>query len=422
MAIRDNKSYKLKGELSILGTGFDFQGVKNLISDLEDLKSSGIYYELFYVFSNWREPVDTTLANKQLQPISPFLTRAISNNLDPEQANVFSGSIDYYSFYNLYRFINWIYSMNLRRCLHEDDVKAVFSSDILEKIILGLEKFKFVQSTASFNDNDFFYHIRQIKWTDKHTERFHDKLHDLLASKCCDEIGDREISFKRELKRITKLLAACNALNKERINMTTSDIISAYKILFTIMRTDMSLLINKNAYTGLLTCHGCNGYYQLQEDETPNDFVYCSCGSTLMYTKSLEEVEYHGETIKELMIDGKGLIAGVITSLSIAFIFHNIALLTLFSGFITVFMAKNHTHDFKYGFLTGNISGSLLVIAIFIFGIIISGIKLNNISSIGDITIFIFILVLGVFAIYCGRIGTFLLKQFKNRDMVPVNY
>lgn len=428
MAIRDNQGYGgLRGELSALGTGFDFQGVLNLISDLENLKSNGNFDELFYVFRNWKRPIDiSTESNKKLQSISPLLTQLISNGLTPEKSNVFSGSIDYFSFYNFYLFLEWIYALNLRRCLYDEDIEAIFSSNILEKIILKLGRFNRVETKLQLND-DFFILMREVKWTNKYVERFHDKLHDILVSKCFNEIGDREVSFKRELKRMARLLAVCSTINKERVHITTSDIISAYRVIFKIMRTDITVLVNKSAYKGILTCHGCGGYYHLQEYETPDDFIYCSCGSTLTYVRSMEEVEYHhdllkevDESLKELIIDEKGLIAGITTSLVIALVSHNIALLTLWSGMITVFMAKNHVHRFKYGFLAGNISGALFIIAVFMFGIIMSGIELNNIPSIGDINIFIFILVLGVFTIYCGKIGTFLLKQFKNKDMVSI--
>jgi len=325
MALAYNKRYgrSLKGELENLGVGFDFGGVRNLISDIQYLKEYGIYDEFFYIFKNWEDPINVlTGAYKKLPSISPLLTKAISKGLTPEESNVFSGSVDYFSFYHFYRFLEWIYSMNLGRYLQEEDVKAVFSSDILEKIILGLENFDRVQSTRKF-DNHFFQNIKEVEWTDKYTERFFDKLHDLLTSKSFNEIGNREASFKREMKRIVKFLAVCSTINKERIYITTTDIIIAYKTLFKIIRTDITDLVNKKAYKGLLVCPMCNGYYRLEEDETPDDFSQCSCGGTLTYVQSLEEVNYHGDAFKEQKIDKKSLIIGAGISLTLAMILIN---------------------------------------------------------------------------------------------------
>ncbi len=298
MTIRDNQGYGgLRGELSVLGYGFDFQGVLNLISKLEDLNLNHAFNELFYVFQDFKRPVSTsTSANKNLQYISPLLTQLISNDLTPENSNIFSGSIDYFSFYNFYLFLEWIYSMNLGRYLNEEDIEAIFSSNLMEKIILNLEGFK--EGSKTKIEDDFFYYMREIKWTNKHVEGFLDKLHDLLMSKCFNEIGDREALFIRKLKINIKLLSVCCSMNDQRIYMTTSDIIDAYNVLFKIIESDITDLVNKKAYTGVLTCYGCNGYYHLQEDESPHDFDYCRCGNSLTYVKSLEELDYNQDYLK----------------------------------------------------------------------------------------------------------------------------
>ena len=421
MTLRTNNRYSrsIRGELEGLGVGFDFESVKDLILDLQYLLDSGIYGELFNIFKNWEDPINvSTKAYKELQSISPLLTQAVSNNLTPENSNIFSNYIDYYSFYHFYRFLEWIYSMNLGRYLREEDVKSIFSSSITEKIILELENFDQVHSTTNLDDH-FFHNIKEVKWTGSHTEKFFDKLHDLVITKSFDEIGNRELSFKRELKRITKFLAVCCTVNKGKQNITTIEVISAYKILFKIIKTDITPMINKKEYNGSLICPTCNGYYSLQEDEIPDDFIRCSCGGDLVYIQSLDGMKYCIDTAKKVMIDEKGLIAGAVTSLTFALVFNNILLIALLSGIITVLMAKNYTNEFKCGFLTGSISGSLFFIAVFIFGIIISGIKLNQLSSVGESTIFIFILVLGVLAIYCGRIWTFLANKSKNNIIIP---
>ena len=46
-----------------------------------------------------------------------------------------------------------------------------------------------------------------------------------------------------------------------------------------------------NESAGYLVCSGCDGFYELQEDETPEDFDNCECGSPLVYYKTREELE-----------------------------------------------------------------------------------------------------------------------------------
>ena len=319
MALAYNKSHvrSIRGELEDLGTGFDFESVRNVILDLGDLKNNGIYEEFFDIYRRWEDPIGVlTSAYNRLPFTSPLLQQAMSNNLTPEKSNIFSGSVDYFSFHQFYRFLERIYSMNLGRGLQEEDVKAIFSSNILERIILGLENFDRVTSTENFDDS-FFHDIKEVKWTDKHTERFFDKLHDLLISKSFNDIGTREIIFKRELKRIVRFLAVCSTVNKKKIHITTIDVINAYKTIFKIIKTDITHLVNKREYKGLLICSKCNGYYSLEDDEIPDDFTHCRCGGALTYVQSLEEAAYYGN-FKENKISKKILIAGTLASLTAA--------------------------------------------------------------------------------------------------------
>jgi cobalamin biosynthesis Mg chelatase CobN len=46
-----------------------------------------------------------------------------------------------------------------------------------------------------------------------------------------------------------------------------------------------------NESAGYLVCSGCDGFYELQEDETPEDFDKCECGCPLVYYKTREELE-----------------------------------------------------------------------------------------------------------------------------------
>lgn len=65
---------------------------------------------------------------------------------------------------------------------------------------------------------------------------------------------------------------------------------------------------------GYLVCNKCQGYYQLQEGESPADFDLCECGGSLSYFADLEDVpEYkstfksyeYSETPESTFVDGK---------------------------------------------------------------------------------------------------------------------
>lgn len=39
---------------------------------------------------------------------------------------------------------------------------------------------------------------------------------------------------------------------------------------------------------GFLVCKDCNGYYELQEGESPEDFEECDCGGELKYVQNFD--------------------------------------------------------------------------------------------------------------------------------------
>lgn len=56
--------------------------------------------------------------------------------------------------------------------------------------------------------------------------------------------------------------------------------------------------IDNMSMNGYLICENCNGYYQLQEGETPSDFDFCECGGHLNYHETLDFFsEKNNETV-----------------------------------------------------------------------------------------------------------------------------
>ncbi len=45
---------------------------------------------------------------------------------------------------------------------------------------------------------------------------------------------------------------------------------------------------------GYLICRNCKGYYQLEEEESPDDFDSCQCGGKLVHT-------YHFESLPTIL-------------------------------------------------------------------------------------------------------------------------
>jgi len=49
-------------------------------------------------------------------------------------------------------------------------------------------------------------------------------------------------------------------------------------------------LKNPNKKHGYLVCHKCYGYYPLKDNELPDDFVECECGSNLEFYENIDDL------------------------------------------------------------------------------------------------------------------------------------
>lgn len=54
-------------------------------------------------------------------------------------------------------------------------------------------------------------------------------------------------------------------------------------------KISLSLNMKNGGLMRFLFCEKCNGYYELQEGESPDDFEVCNCGGKLKYFDSLDE-------------------------------------------------------------------------------------------------------------------------------------
>jgi len=138
---------------------------------------------------------------------------------------------------------------------------------------------------------------------------------------------------------------------------------------------------------GYLVCEKCEGYYELQENESPQEFVSCECGGNLKYAENLSDYFYIPEkptTKRERSFLGlfkfKALFLGAVAWLIIDsqlygvpyynlndYYLGNIALFSLvasqiISSVITGYLSGK---QFKSGIFNGVILGILFSIALF---------------------------------------------------------
>lgn len=270
----------------------DINDVMASLKQFTCLWEENLLDSLFTVHQNWQEtPIIIKNNGKINFPESLVLTQAIKNGIRPG-INSQDLTVGYESFRNLYIFLEKLYSHYLGRNLIEDDLWALYKSDLVERILGALEQFNVFKGTL-FLKNEFFKQLNHVVW-DHEAELFFMKFQNLLISFLFEKQGSAEKTFNSELKSVIILLAHSSAILSDSHHIKLKHILRSYKTVFLIMGVDITNFVDKRYYGGYVVCDYCNESYKLLEHEAPSDFSTCSCGGDLKYlTNGLCETKMH---------------------------------------------------------------------------------------------------------------------------------
>jgi hypothetical protein len=255
-------------------------GISRVLKQFMYLWDEHVWESLFKLHRNWKNPLSLLDHSNKSVPESLVLVQVINNGLQPGK---FSNgySVDYETFRKLHIFLEKLYALHLGRNLVGDDLWALHKSDLFERVLGGLEIFNVFKGSLFLGD-DFFQCVIGVCW-DEEALIFFKKFQNLLISFLFEYPGEKETTFNLELEKVLVLLAHCSAVLSDSQNIGCEDVLRAYHTLFKILNTDITDLVDKRYYTGLLLCEACNELYPLLEDESPCDFSSCSCGGELKY-------------------------------------------------------------------------------------------------------------------------------------------
>ena len=260
-------------------------GVFDVLKQFMYLWEEEYWESLFMVHKNWNNsyvyeiPEHDDPQMKRV-PESLILMQAIKNGINPgKQSEEYS--VDYDTFRKLHIFFEKLHSLYLGRDLVEDDLWALHKSDLAERVLGVLDQFDVFKGSIFLKD-DFFYYLKSISWQ-LEAKSFFIEFNNLFSSFLFENQGQHETNFNLELNKVLVLLAYSSAVWSDTLQIRSEHVIKAYKTLFKIITTDLTLLVDKKYYTGQLVCEDCNEAYSLLENEAPHDFSQCSCGGELNY-------------------------------------------------------------------------------------------------------------------------------------------
>lgn len=294
--LRFRFSKKEVGDYALKRLGkFDIDGLDDLISNLMDLSNSGLFSQLFEVYVDWEDPVDSLdEIAMDMAAEHPFFVFA-REYLKKNPFAFFSDLINFSTFFYFYPFLEWLYSLYLGRNLKSEDVKLLFCSGIFERIIFNLEDFDSIEEVPE-TSKEFFENLKELNWENGKTRKIYRELNLILTCYCLSDSSLKERTFKGKYYEVILFLAGCSAVKNGRNKITVDDVLTAHRTFYKIIRTDISKLIEETSskkitISGYMVCKKCGGHYQLQPGESPDDFSdTCECGGKLEFVSDIDNL------------------------------------------------------------------------------------------------------------------------------------
>jgi hypothetical protein len=264
-----------------------------ILSEIRDIMESGFYKELIEAVTIYKFDGDISFLGDL--PKHRIEILAYDNlRMGGLFTTIFTKSlITVKDTLTLYSFIESVYYMK-KKPLNKDDMLNIYFSGLDERIIFALDKFDKVKlEDLPEPTPEYFQTLGKTYWDDK---ELYNKLKNLMF-----EIMDFILDYPAITERpstygvtehlFIQFLAACNAVNDDRLEIRTEDTIVAYKTFLKLIKTDITqfkaipeLTENLDDHGTYLVCKKCGTYYQIPEGESEDDYSdTCECGGKFKF-------------------------------------------------------------------------------------------------------------------------------------------
>jgi len=285
-------------EIEKLVAEYEVEGLDEILFEIKNRKKAGYFERFYHAYSlgkkiyapgyrfNKEEKKNLRLYNLASHVLRHF-NFTLKNLVDFSNIKIF------------YIFLDRIYYMNLGRKLDHEDLFNLYFSKFHERIIFNLDRFDEVSYVPEVSD-EFLFRLKKIKWRDKKTDNFFEKLRLIRGYSGRDLIGPHLI-FETSEDSFLLTLAACSAVSGGRDDIINEDVIRAFKTYFKLLKTDITQFKAKPERigdNGYLVCDKCNEYYKLQSGESPDDFTdECECGGKLKFYGNINWLLESGDDV-----------------------------------------------------------------------------------------------------------------------------
>ncbi len=219
------KAYKALKRLEIENV----DGLEDLISEINEFKGNGFYYQLSQ--QDFAKRVDLDMEKNNL------LTQLDQVKLMPTPlTGEFVSTMEIEAMYN---FLEKIYELRKGERLNKNNRHELYFKRLDESIMFALDKFDEVRKVPLIN-KDYLIKLREVKWDGENKEFFNELFE--FKYNTLDYENSLLIPFKLEEKQFLEFLAACSAVSDNRGYIENKDFITAYKTYFKLIKTDITKL------------------------------------------------------------------------------------------------------------------------------------------------------------------------------------
>ena len=266
------------------------EGLEEVLAELDEVEKTEFYSKLMDL------PIKSHRKKNRMMKLA--------------DGNLSNGIAGLYDFNMLYTFLINIYSIKKGQWLDEDDYNKLYFGGLDERIIQALDRFDEVTEVPDPTVK-LIKTIKNMVWQDSSTKTFLKKFEGLREYYMLSA-HPGNFKFFRAENSVIRFLTVCSGTSRNKIFADKNDVIIAHKTYLKLIKTDLTrinplkdpsiykvnewedIFPNKKEKTnnktgiGYLVCQKCNGYYKLEEGESPDDFTdKCECGGHLEYKENL---------------------------------------------------------------------------------------------------------------------------------------
>jgi hypothetical protein len=219
-------------------------GLEGVLDDILGLTESDVYWEYFKAFKMEDGVSGEDFEYSDAEKSNIRVVNLARENLSNPRFNAypFTDLVPFIVFYVMYRVFEDIYYVYKGSSLvHEDFIKLLYNG-LDERVMRGLDQFDTLTNPQEVAA-EYFLKLKKVNWKDKSVKKLHGKLNQFRDSNFIETRKITTSKFAATEDAFILFLAACCAVNDDRLEIVESDLLMAYKTYFKLINTDITRLM-----------------------------------------------------------------------------------------------------------------------------------------------------------------------------------